>query len=71
LIIMDINMPVMNGLEATQKIRERDRGIPIIALSANAYQDDIDRATAVGVNAYLAKPINNQNLLQNIAQLVS
>ena len=71
LIIMDINMPVMNGLEATQKIRERDRGIPIIALSANAYQDDIDRATAVGVNAYLAKPINNQKLLQNIAQLVS
>jgi len=71
LIIMDINMPVMNGLEATQKIRERDRRIPIIALSANAYQDDIDRATAVGVNAYLAKPINNQKLRQNIAQLVS
>ena len=62
LILMDCQMPVMDGYTATEKIRqwERDSGLsplPIIALSAGAFQEDIDRCIKVGMNDFLAKPI--------------
>jgi len=57
LILMDIEMPIMNGYEATKIIRERDKVIPIIALTANGSQDDILKTEGVGMNEHLHKPI--------------
>ena len=62
LILMDIMMPVMNGLEATKEIRkiprEDCRNIPIIAMSANAFDEDVKRSLASGMNGHLSKPVN-------------
>lgn len=70
LILMDFQMPNMNGLEATAKIRqlEQQRGghILIIAMTANAMQEDKERALSAGMDAYLPKPINVQQLLAQI-----
>ena len=59
---MDIQMPVMNGLEATKKIRSLEQAdaadIPIIAMTANAFQEDRDAARDAGMNAHLSKPVN-------------
>ena len=61
-ILMDIMMPEMNGFEATRAIRQLARtdaaSIPIIALSANAYEEDIRQAKEAGMNAHVAKPVN-------------
>lgn len=57
MILMDIKMPVMDGLEATRLIREKDKDIPVIALTANAYDSDRDKAFEAGCNDYMAKPI--------------
>ena len=68
LIFMDVQMPNMNGYEATRHIREMDRAdaktIPIIAMTANAYREDIERAIDAGMNAHLAKPIDLKQVLQ-------
>lgn len=62
LIFMDIQMPIMNGYEATKAIRQLDRkdakSIPIIAMTANAFVDDVQKATQVGMNEHLAKPVD-------------
>ena len=62
LILMDIRMPIMNGLDAVREIRKSDKSIPIIALSANAYKEDVDKSREVGMNAHLSKPINKDDL---------
>ncbi len=66
LILMDIQMPKMNGYDASRNIRELKRsdakGIPIVAMTANAFQDDIDMAFASGMNAHVAKPIDMEKL---------
>ena len=58
LILMDIQMPVMNGFEASRKIRESDKEIPIIALSANISRNDTHRIKEAGINEHLFKPID-------------
>ena len=62
LIFMDIQMPNMNGYEATRAIRSLDRSdakeVPILAMTANAYKEDIDHAISSGMNSHLSKPIN-------------
>ncbi|MFT4580023.1 MAG: CheY-like chemotaxis protein [Nitrospinales bacterium] len=68
LILMDINMPEMNGLEAVEHLKncEKTQHIPVIALSANAMQKDIDRAMAAGFKDYITKPINISKLKNTI-----
>jgi CheY-like chemotaxis protein len=62
LVLMDIQMPGMDGYETTQRLRELPRPdaktVPIIALTANAYKEDAERALASGMDGYLAKPID-------------
>ncbi|MEA2100192.1 MAG: response regulator [Campylobacterota bacterium] len=62
LILMDIQMPNMNGYDATELIREEDKEIPIIGLSANAMEDDVKKALESGMNSYVAKPIDIEKL---------
>ena len=73
-ILMDIQMPIMNGYEATQAIRllERDDAlrIPIIAMSANAFSDDVQRCLDVGMNGHIAKPISLTSITQTIIEVL-
>jgi len=66
LILMDIQMPIMDGYEATKIIRENDSNIPIIALSANAMKEDVDKTKAIGMNEHLSKPIDVIKLYQTL-----
>lgn len=69
-ILMDVMMPEMDGLEATRRIRAMDRPdaktVPIIAMTANAFSDDIQRSREAGVNEHLSKPLDLPLLLQAI-----
>jgi CheY-like chemotaxis protein len=70
LILMDVHMPVMDGLEATRRIRQMEEGTgrhtPIIALTAYARREDWERSLAAGMDDYLTKPINRGLLLATI-----
>ena len=74
-ILMDMQMPNMDGCEATQAIRALDRPdaktVPIIALTANAFAEDITRTAQAGMNAHLAKPINIELLCVTLTKLMS
>lgn len=73
-ILMDIMMPVMDGLTATRNIRALNRPdakkIPIIAMTANAFQEDAEKCLAAGMNAHLAKPLDFDRLKQIICQQI-
>ena len=73
-ILMDVRMPVMDGLEATAVIRAMDRDdakrIPIIALTANAFDEDVQRSMQAGMNAHLTKPIEPDQLVKVMSELV-
>lgn len=66
LILMDIKMPKMNGLEATLKIREFNTSVPIIALTAYNYNKEIINSTKYGFNNFITKPFNKENLIETI-----
>jgi signal transduction histidine kinase len=68
LILMDIQMPNMNGLDATMRIRETDKSTPILAVTAFAFEVDKDNALAAGCNGFIAKPINMVKLKETIAE---
>ena len=73
-ILMDLMMPVMDGYTATKKIRSLEHSdaktIPIIAMTANAFQEDAEKCIAVGMNAHLAKPLNIEKMMTTICHLV-
>jgi signal transduction histidine kinase len=69
-ILMDIRMPILDGTQATEKIREFNKTVPIIALSANAFAHDVERSIYVGMNAHLAKPINKDKLYNTLSDLL-
>ncbi|MDO4489194.1 MAG: transporter substrate-binding domain-containing protein, partial [Eubacteriales bacterium] len=75
LILMDIQMPNMNGYEATRTIRAMDdafkSGIIIIAMTANAFEEDKRRAFEAGMNGHIAKPINISDLMVKLAEAIS
>lgn len=74
-ILMDIRMPQMDGLTAANKIRQMsnaDAGtIPIIAMTANAFDDDVEKSKAAGMNAHLAKPIDPVRLYQTLSDFIA
>ena len=73
-ILMDIEMPVMDGYEATMKIRKLPNriraNVPIIALTANAFPEDRERAAVVGMDDFLIKPTNSVRLLRTLAKFL-
>ncbi len=69
LVLMDVQMPEMDGLSATKEIRTFDLHTPIVALSANAFQREIDQCLAAGMNGYVTKPFEEIVLLQTIQRL--
>ena len=73
-ILMDMRMPEMDGLTATSVIREMDRAdakeIPIIALTANAFDEDVQRSLQAGLNAHLSKPVEPDILFQTLESLI-
>ena len=75
LILLDITMPVMDGYTATRKIRELERSdaktVPIIAMTANAFQEDAEKCIAVGMNAHLAKPLDIEKMKKTIKSICS
>lgn len=71
LILMDINMPEMDGYEATRAIRRLSTEIPILALTAYAYASDEERILASGMNAYMSKPVNAVQLRKRIESLLN
>ena len=75
LILMDIQMPIMNGYEATEKIRALDdprvAGIPIIAMTANAFDEDRRAALEAGMNGHIAKPIDIPKLMELLQDLLA
>ena len=72
LILMDIQMPKMDGYQATKQIRQfadkEKAGIPIIAMTANAFQEDVQASLDAGMNAHIAKPVDTQILKEMIAR---
>ena len=73
LVFMDIQMPVMNGYEATKAIRrsshEQAKTIPIIAMTANAFSEDMQHSLAAGMNAHISKPVDMKLLKKTIRNI--
>ena len=73
-ILMDVRMPEMDGLAATEAIRALERPdakiIPIIAMTANAFDEDVQRSLQVGMNAHLSKPVEPDRLYQTLEELI-
>ena len=71
-MILDVMMPVMDGISATAAIRSLDRSdasvVPIIAMTANTYTDDIERVLTAGMNAFVEKPVDAEKLVDIIAK---
>ena len=73
-ILMDVRMPEMDGLEAARRIRALDRSdaktIPIIAMTANAFDEDVQLSLQAGMNAHLSKPVDPEHLYQTLEELI-
>ena len=71
---MDIQMPIMNGYEAAKKIRQLPNlklaKIPIVAMTANAFSEDVKAALDAGMNAHIAKPIDVPKMMETLAKIL-
>jgi len=74
LILMDIQMPRLNGFEATRSIREKERArgdhTPIIAMTAHGYEEDEEMCLAAGMDAHISKPLDFKNCLRLIGEII-
>ncbi len=70
-VLMDMRMPVMNGLEATEKIREFDKTLPIICMSANVYKEDKLAAEESGMNDFIEKPLEKKDIESKLIKLLN
>ena len=75
IILMDIMMPIMDGLEATRKIRALNRpdalAVPIIAMTANAFQQDVEQSLAAGMNEHLTKPLDGPQIANTMKKFLA
>ena len=74
IVLMDIQMPVMNGYEAVKAIRQlpgKRGSIPVVALTANAFEEDRKKALDAGMNGHIAKPLNMERLLLTMGEILS
>jgi CheY-like chemotaxis protein len=70
-VLMDIKMPVMDGLEATKAIRENHPDLPIVALTANAFDSDRQLALEAGCTEFLSKPVSREKCLNTLSKLLN
>lgn len=70
LVLMDIKMPIMNGLEATRLIKKDRSDLPVIAITAHALEGDREKTLDAGCDEYIAKPIQCKELLQKVSDLL-
>ena len=74
-VLMDVRMPVLDGLDATRAIRALDRAdakaVPIIAMTANVFDEDVERSLQAGMDAHLSKPIEPERLYETMARLIA
>jgi signal transduction histidine kinase/DNA-binding response OmpR family regulator len=71
LVLMDIQMPVMDGYTAASLIRQKDQALPIVALTANAMKEDVEKSHAVGMNTHLNKPIDVEKLYEMLLKYLA
>ncbi len=70
LILMDVQMPIMNGYEATREIRKNGNSVPIIAMTANAMPEDIKKAREAGMNDHISKPLDVSQMMETISRVL-
>ena len=74
-ILMDLQMPIMDGYEATEQIRSLDREdavqVPIIAMSADVFEESANTAIERGMDGYISKPFNNDQLFRTLKKLIN
>lgn len=71
IVLMDVKMPVMDGLEATRLIKRKHPELPVVALTANAFDSDRQLAMEAGCDAFLAKPISREECLNTIGEILA
>ena len=70
MVLMDIKMPIMDGLEATKAIKENHPDLPIVALTANAFDSDRQLAMEAGCNDFLSKPVSSELCIKTIKKFL-
>ena len=70
LVLMDIKMPIMDGLEATKRIKEKHPELPIVALTANAFDSDRNAAEKAGCCGFLSKPVNRDECIAMLKRIL-
>lgn len=70
MVLMDLRMPIMDGLQATRLIRAKHPELPILALTANAFDRDREHSLEAGCNEFIAKPVSHDELLDMIARFI-